>query len=89
MTDTLKAAFTYGVAAFVVVAGGWGIYNSRADPGAADTVAILAGFVGSALTFLFSQEVQTRTARQSNTASAAGAAQAHGGATNGSNSTEV
>ena len=78
MVDTIRALFTYGIAAFVVVAGGAVIFFSRADPAATDTVAIVAGFVGSALTFVFGQEVQTRTARQSNAANAAGAATAQG-----------
>jgi membrane protein DedA with SNARE-associated domain len=62
--DTIRAIATYLIAFVVVVGGGAIIYASRADPSATDTVAIMAGFVGSALTFVFGQEVQTRTARQ-------------------------
>lgn len=63
--DTIRAIFTY-VLALVVVAGGFAIiYATRSDPGATDTRLMVAGFIGSALTFAFSTEVQTRTARQS------------------------
>jgi hypothetical protein len=80
--DTIKALFTYTTALVVVVGGGVSIFISRADPAASDTIAIMAGFVGMALTFLFNSEVQTRTARQSASATlAAGAANA--AATNG------
>lgn len=81
--DTIKALFTYGIAVIVVVGGGAGIYVSRNDPGATDTVAILAGFVGSALTFVFNSEVQTRTARQSDTATHTGANVQRSSGTNG------
>lgn len=69
--DTIRAIATYIIAFVVVVGGGAIIYASRADPSATDTVAIMAGFVGSALTFVFGQEVQTRTARQAATQTAA------------------
>jgi hypothetical protein len=69
--DTIKAVFTYATALVVVVGGGAAIFVSRADPAASDTVAIMAGFVGFALNFLFGSEVQTRTARQAAAATAA------------------
>jgi membrane protein DedA with SNARE-associated domain len=62
--DTIRAIATYLIAFVVVVGGGAIIYSTRADPSATDVVAIVAGFVGSALTFVFGSEVQTRTARQ-------------------------
>jgi hypothetical protein len=65
VVDTIRAIATYAIAFVVVVGGGAIIYLSSGDPGATDTVAIIAGFVGSALTFVFGSEVQTRTARQS------------------------
>jgi hypothetical protein len=74
MVDTIRAVATYVIAFTVVVGGGLIIYASRSDPSATDIVAIVAGFVGSALTFVFGSEVQTRTARQSAAATfAAGA----------------
>lgn len=69
--DTIRALFTYATALIIVVGGGAIIYLSRSDPAATDVVAIVAGFVGSALTFLFGSEVQSRTARQSATATIA------------------
>jgi hypothetical protein len=71
MVDTIRAVATYLIAFVTVVGGGAIIYVSRGDPNATDTVAITAGFVGSALTFVFGQEVQTRTARQAATQTAA------------------
>jgi hypothetical protein len=80
--DTIRALFTYTTALIIVVGGGLIIYVSRAEPGSADVVAIVAGFMGAALTFLFSSETQTRTARQTNTASASGALQHANGIAN-------
>ena len=62
--DTVRAVFTYLIALVTVLGGGAVIFVSRNDAGATDTVAIIAGFVGSALTFAFSAEVQSRTAKQ-------------------------
>jgi hypothetical protein len=73
--DTIRALFTYVTALIIVVGGGLIIYGSRSEPAAADVVAIVAGFMGAALTFLFSSETQTRTARQTSTASEGGAMQ--------------
>jgi hypothetical protein len=80
--DTIRAVFTYTTALVIVVGGGAIIYVSRSEPAAADVVAIVAGFMGAALTFLFSSETQTRTARQTNTASHAGALQHANGIAN-------
>lgn len=73
--DAIRALATYLIALLVVVGGGLAIYQSRADAAAADTVAIMAGFVGSALTFVFGQEVQRRTAKDARDQTANG----HGG----------
>lgn len=73
--DTIRALFTYATALLIGVGGLWAIVNT---PMEADTKTIVGAFIGSALTFLFGQEVQTRTAKQSNTASAVGASQATG-----------
>ena len=77
LVDTIRAVATYLIAFVVVVGGGAIIYASRNDPTATDTVAIMAGFVGSALTFVFGSEVQTRTARQSAAATYAATANGH------------
>ena len=71
--DTVRAVFTYVIATIVVGGGMYVIYATRGEPSSSDTVAIIAGFVGAALSFVFSTEVQTRTARQTNTAAAQGA----------------
>lgn len=87
--DTIRALFTYTTALIIVVGGGLIIYVSRADPDAVDVVAIVAGFMGAALTFLFSSETQTRTARQTNTASATGALQHANGIANVAQAAEM
>lgn len=77
--DTVRAVFTYLIALVVVVGGGAMIFLSRNDTSATDTVAIVAGFVGSALTFAFGAEVQSRTARQAASATAAAQGMPQGG----------
>jgi hypothetical protein len=62
--DTIRAIFTYLLALVVVIGGFVIIYATRSDAGATDTRLMIAGFIGSALTFAFSTEVQTRTSRQ-------------------------
>lgn len=71
--DTVRALFTYGIATVVVVGGGFMIFATRSEPASQDLRVIMAGFIGAALTFVFQQETQTRTARQTNTAQQAGA----------------
>lgn len=71
MIDTIRALFTYATALLIGVGGLWAIVNT---PMEADTKTIVGAFVGSALTFLFGQEVQTRTAKQTATATADGVA---------------
>ena len=71
--DTIRALFTY-VTVLVVVLGGFAlIYITRGEPSAAEVRLLIAGFIGSALTFAFSTEVQTRTARQAAASTAAAA----------------
>lgn len=74
MTDTIRAAATYLIAGVVVIGGLAYLYATRLDTAGADTRVVIAGFIGSALTFVFGSEVQTRTARQSAAATAASAA---------------
>ena len=71
-TDTIRMIFTYGIATVVVVGGGAMLLFTYSDAAAADIRVIIAGFMGAALTFVFQQETQTRTARQTNTAQMAG-----------------
>jgi hypothetical protein len=61
--DTIKAIATYLIALVIVLGGFIILYVSRAEA-VTDTRLIIAGFMGSAVTFVFSSETQTRTARQ-------------------------
>lgn len=69
--DTVRAVFTYAMALLVVIGGG--LILTFAMP-TDDVKLAIVGFIGSALTFAFSQEVQSRTARQAATATAASSA---------------
>ena len=73
MLDTIRAVFTYAIAFTVVVGGGAILFATRLDAGSDDLRVIVSGFIGLALGFVFQQETQTRTARQTNTAQQAGA----------------
>lgn len=76
--DTVRALFTYLIATLVVAGGGAMLFFARADPAAVDLQVVVAGFIGSALTFVFGSEVQTRTARQAATQTAAATTAANG-----------
>jgi hypothetical protein len=69
--DSIKALFVYGIAAVVVIGGGALLFISRNDVGISDLQVVMAGFIGSSLTFIYGQEVQTRTSRQAAAATAA------------------
>ena len=59
--DTIRAIATYTIALVVVVGGFLFLYNiSGTDPRGT----LVGGFIGSAITFAFGSEIQTRTARQ-------------------------
>lgn len=66
--DTIKAVFTYATAMFIALGGLYALVFIPMEP---DTKTIVGAFVGSSLTFIFGQEVQTRTARQAATQTAA------------------
>ena len=75
--DTIKAVFTYFIVTVVVVGGGVLLFIMRLDPpetGSSTLSLAFVGFIGGALTFLFGQEVQTRTARQAAASTAASTA---------------
>lgn len=63
-SDTLRLLFTYGIALIVVIGGGIMLVSTVGNPDAKDLSVIAAGFIGSALTFVFGQETSARTARQ-------------------------
>ncbi len=76
-SDSLRLLFTYSIAAAVIGAGLYIIYQTRLDPPEADVQGmrlLLAGFIGSALTFVFGRESASSSAFQSERAYAAGAA---------------
>ncbi len=81
--DTIRALFTYAIATVIVLGGGAMLFVSRGDPNVADLQVVIAGFIGSTLTFVFGSEVQTRTARQAASQAATTAAATATGATNG------
>jgi hypothetical protein len=75
--DTIKALFTYVIASFIVVGGFLVLYTTRLDPpesNSQNVALVVSGFIGSAITFVFGSEVQTRTARQAAASTAASTA---------------
>lgn len=83
MTDTIRAVFTYLIALVIVLGGGVFLFLTRAEPDAQGTALVISGFIGAAIAFVFGQETQTRTARQS-TASSTNGALLHANGINGS-----
>ena len=65
LLELLKTSITYLTAATAALGGIVAIFLTRSDPSATDTRVVIAGFVGSAFTFLYSQSVSTQTAKQS------------------------
>ncbi len=61
-TDTAKLLFTYAIATLIIVGGGLMLFASR-NEGNSDFALLLAGFIGSAMTFVFGQESATRAVR--------------------------
>lgn len=61
-TDSLKLVFTYLVAVIIIIGGGLMLFYSR-NEGNSDFALLLAGFIGSAMTFVFGQESATRAVR--------------------------
>lgn len=61
-TDIIKTFFTYLIA-FTIIVGGFAIiYLTRAEPSASEIRLLIAGFIGSALTFVFSERVASQAA---------------------------
>lgn len=71
-SDNIKLAFTYATAMVLVIGGLLFLYGVRGDPSSSDLKVVVAGFIGSALTFLFSSETATRATRAATAATAAG-----------------
>lgn len=77
MTDRIRLLYTYTIALVVIAGGLFVIYQSRLDPATSDVQGLrllLAGFVGSALTFVFGRESASASAFQSERAYASGLA---------------
>lgn len=73
MTDTIKLAFTYIIAATIIIGGGAMLFYSR-NEGNTDFSLLLAGFIGSAITFVFGRETATQATRAAQSSQAAGVA---------------
>ena len=63
MTDTIKTIGTYLTAYTLVVGGLIIIYLTRNDAAASEIRMLIAGFVGAAITFLFSERVASSAIR--------------------------
>ena len=74
--DTLKLIFSYTTAVLVILGGGAFLFATRGDPTAESTRLAIVGFMGSAITFVFTSEVATRATRAAQSAIATGAATA-------------
>ena len=60
--DDIKLWFTYGLAAIIIVGGGIMLYASRMEQNS-DFALLIAGFIGSAVTFVFNRESATQATR--------------------------
>lgn len=68
------SVWAYAIATLVIAGGGLMLFVTRGDSEAQNMQVIVAGFVGSALTWVFSAETGARSARQSERSYAAGVA---------------
>lgn len=66
MSDTIKLIYTYTIATILIIGGLFILYQARLDPPdqVSDLKLIVSGFVGAAITFVFTKDTQTATARQ-------------------------
>ncbi len=74
-SDTIKLLFTYLIALVVIIGGGLMLYFTPDD----NLQLVVAGFIGSAITFVFSQESAKQATRAAQSSSASGASQSSGG----------
>jgi hypothetical protein len=72
-TDLLKLVFSYGIAAFVVVAGFAYLWVNGSNDTSNTTLAIV-GMMTAAMTFVFGQEFAKAATRAAQSSSASGAA---------------
>jgi len=66
--EAIKAIFAYIIALVTVTGGGWLLFATFDRPAAEPLLVMVGGFIGATLQFVYGQEVQTRTARQTETA---------------------
>ncbi len=67
-SDTVKLLFTYLIAVLVIAGGGAMLYFTDDQ----QLQLVLSGFIGSAITFVFSQETAKQATRAAQSSSAAG-----------------
>ena len=75
--DKVKLIFTYGIAAVVIIGGGAMLYGMRLDPpdsNSQNLSLLIAGFIGSAITFVFNRESATQATRAAQSSNAQGQA---------------
>ena len=72
--DDIKLWFTYGLAAIIIVGGGLMLYASRMEQNS-DFALLIAGFIGSAVTFVFNRESATQATRAAQSSAAQTASQ--------------
>lgn len=79
-TDTVKLWFTYAIVLVIVLGGGAFLLATRLDPPGTsqDLQLAIVGFIGSAVTFVFTRETQTQTARATAAAISQGAGNGNG-----------
>ncbi len=63
-SDSVKLVATYVVALVVIIGGFVFLFLTRSEELSRDLQLVIAGFMGSSLTFVFTRETQTQTARQ-------------------------
>lgn len=69
--DDIKLWFTYGLAAIIIIGGGIMLYASRMEQNS-DFALLIAGFIGSAVTFVFNRESATQATRAAQSSVKAG-----------------
>jgi hypothetical protein len=80
-SDNLKLIFTYSIALILIVGGLVMLYAIRLDPKDSASTSyglLIAGFIGSAVTFVFQREAATQATRAAQSSNAAGVASATG-----------
>jgi small-conductance mechanosensitive channel len=72
--DTIKLVFTYTIALVIIVGGGIFLFATIGNKDAESSRLAVVGFMGAAITFVFTSEAATRATRAAQSSSASGAA---------------